>query len=111
MTEKQKAFVAEVKAVCELNYEAGGDEVVECFTDEEIVKQFLNLEEVKDYCGMKIEQSLNTRWGEDDDPELKRSEAFDAWKWTDDRDAAPRTCILTGAPGEDEDDCTTHEHE
>ena len=23
----------------------------------------------------------------------------------------PPTCILTGAPGEDADDCTTHEHE
>ena len=23
----------------------------------------------------------------------------------------PRTCILTGAPGENADDCTTHEHE
>ena len=23
----------------------------------------------------------------------------------------PRTCILTGAPGEHADDCTTHEHE
>lgn len=23
----------------------------------------------------------------------------------------PPTCILTGAPGEDPDDCTTHEHE
>lgn len=23
----------------------------------------------------------------------------------------PRTCILTGAPGEHEDDCTTHDHE
>lgn len=22
-----------------------------------------------------------------------------------------RTCVLTGAPGEDADDCTTHEHE
>jgi hypothetical protein len=80
MTPEQKAFVREVRAVCELNYEVGGDEIVECFTDEEIVEQFKTLEEVKDYCGMQVEQALNTRWGEDDDPELKRAEAFKGWK-------------------------------
>lgn len=25
--------------------------------------------------------------------------------------STPRVCILTGAPGEDPDDCTTHDHE
>jgi hypothetical protein len=36
-------------------------------------------------------------YSDDDEPEIA--------------DGAPPTCILTGKPGEDPDDCTTHEHE
>lgn len=77
MTEKQQAFVAQVREVCQRNYEAGGDVVMECMTDAEIVKEFKTIKDVKEYCEMQVEQEQNARWGEDSDPELQRA------KWQD----------------------------
>lgn len=38
-------------------------------------------------------------------------EIFDTLGIDEDGDWGPETCILTGAQGENPDDCTTHEHE
>lgn len=77
----QIAFVDAVYALCEEHYDAGGDNIVECFTPEEILESFDHIDEVKPYCGLKVEQALNARWGEDDDPEVERSERFDEWDY------------------------------
>lgn len=76
MTDKQKKLAAEIKAVCEANYEAGGDEIIECFTDQEIVERFATVAEAKEFCGLRVEMAMNARWGEDSDPEVNRP----AWK-------------------------------
>lgn len=54
------------------NYSAGGDVIIECFSDREIMEEFEDLDDVKTYCGLKVEAELNARWGEDDDACLKR---------------------------------------
>ena len=69
-------FVDSVYAFCEEHYDAGGDNVVECMEPSEVVDEFSNLDEVKAYIGIKIEQELNCRWGEDDDPQVSRYERF-----------------------------------
>lgn len=79
MTNEQKEFVVQVRKMCQENYAAGGDTIVECYSDDDIVAQFKTLDEVRDFCGLKVEQELNTRWGEDSDPQLKRMKAFDEW--------------------------------
>ena len=78
-TPEQVAFIDSVYAVCEANYDAGGDTVVECFDPDEILDQFKTLDEVRKYCGIKLEQALNTRWGDDEDEELKAYERFRKW--------------------------------
>lgn len=78
-TPEQIAFVDEVYAMCEKHYNAGGDTIIECFEPKEILAQFKTLEQVKDYCGLKVEQATNFRWGEDTDPELERQRNFDNW--------------------------------
>jgi hypothetical protein len=78
-TPVQREFVDAVYAMCEEHYDAGGDTIVECFAPDEIIEEFTSLNDVKQYCGLQIEQALNTRWGEDDDPEVKRSERFKEW--------------------------------
>ena len=72
MTHDQDEFVTAVFALCSRNYEAGGGEVVECFTSDDVLAQFNTLEEVKKYCLLRVEQAKNYRWGEDDDPEVNR---------------------------------------
>lgn len=48
--------------------------------------------------------------GEEADDRLDRAvELLRALIGTD--DTAPRTCLLTGASGENADDCTTHDHD
>ncbi len=78
-TPAQLQFVDETYALCEEHYSAGGDTIVECFTPTEIIEEFSNLDEVRQYCGLKVEQALNARWGEDDDPEVQRHEQFEEW--------------------------------
>jgi hypothetical protein len=75
----QIAFVDAVYAMCEEHYGAGGDTIVECYTPEEILEEFETLDDVRRFCGLKVEQALNARWGEDDDPEVGRAERFDEW--------------------------------
>jgi len=78
-TPAQREFVDAVYALCEEHYSAGGDTIVECFTPTEIIDEFSSLDQVKQYCGLKVEQALNTRWGEDTDPEVERAERFREW--------------------------------
>jgi len=75
----QIAFVDAVYAMCEEHYAAGGDTIVECYAPDEIVEEFNTLDEVKQFCGLQVEQALNTRWGSDDDPEVARHERFKEW--------------------------------
>jgi hypothetical protein len=76
----QIAFVDAVYAMCEEHYGEGGDSVVECLSPGEILAEFTTLEDVKRYCGLLVEQALNTRWGEDNDPEIARAERFREWE-------------------------------
>jgi hypothetical protein len=62
---------------CTKHYDAGGDWVVESFTPDELDDEFDSLVDVVEYCGLKVNQELNCRWGNDDDPELAR---YDRWK-------------------------------
>lgn len=80
MTDDEKDFVKRVKELCSRNYERGGDIVIETYTDEEIVANFKDLEAVRETCGLRIEQQLNTRWGEDTDPQLEALERFKGWE-------------------------------
>ena len=78
-TPQQIEFVDQVYAICEENYEAGGDRVVECWEPENVLEYFKDLEEVKEFCGLVVDQESNARWGEDSDPEVQRSENFENW--------------------------------
>lgn len=66
------AFVDEVFALCETNYEAGGDTVVECYGPKEILAEFKTLDDVRKFVGLHNEQAMNARWGDDTDPEVNR---------------------------------------
>lgn len=69
-------FVDSVYEFCEKHYEAGGDTICECLDPSDIMEEFKTLDDVKEYMGIKVEQALDCRWGEDDDPELYRYEKF-----------------------------------
>ena len=77
---EQVAFVDAVYAMCEEHYEAGGDGIVECWEPAEIVEEFKTLNDVRQLCGLKVEQALNARWGEDGDPELGTADRFKEWE-------------------------------
>lgn len=80
-TPEQIEFVDSVYALCEKNYEAGGDTVAECMEPNEVLEQFKTLDDVREFCGLEVEQAANCRWGEDTDPELERLKRFDeGWK-------------------------------
>lgn len=78
-TQEQIDFVDSVYHLCETNYERGGDTIVETFEPQEICDEFKTLKEVKEHCKMVVENALNKRCGEDDDPELSRYEASQEW--------------------------------
>ena len=78
-TPEQIEFVDGVYSICEENYESGGDRVVECWEPENVLEYFKDLAEVKEFCGLCVEQESNARWGEDSDPEVRRSENFENW--------------------------------
>ncbi len=81
-TPEQIGFVDQVYAVCEEHYEAGGDTVVETFEPSEILKEFKTISDVQEYCGLRVENATNARWGEDNDEEHKTLEAFNtSGKW------------------------------
>ena len=79
-TTEQIEFVDAAYKVCEDNYENGGDTICECYTPSEVIEDFSSLNEVKDFCGLKVEQSLNSRWGGDSDSELERYTNFKRWE-------------------------------
>lgn len=76
MTEEQTKLVKAIKDECLANYEAGGDVIIECFTDAEILAEFASVDDAREYCGLRAEMATNARWGEDGDPEVNRPE----WK-------------------------------
>jgi hypothetical protein len=79
-TPEQIEFVDSIYYVCEQHYEAGGDIVVETFEPDEVLAWFKSVDEARIYCGLKIEQAANSRWGEDTDPEVQRQHDYDAWE-------------------------------
>ncbi len=79
-TKEQIALADAIYAECEKRYEAGGDIIVETFTPAELLMEFGSVAEAMAYCGLKVEQACNARWGEDTDPELKRLEKFEKWE-------------------------------
>jgi len=72
-----KDFVKEVFDLCDKYYEFGGDIIVECWTEEQVRSEFKNIQEVKDY--IALEQKLNCRWGEDNDPQLEEYRKAMEW--------------------------------
>jgi hypothetical protein len=81
-TPPQIELVDAIFAECEEHYEDGGDTIVECYDPADILAQFKSVKEAKEFCGLKVEQSLNARWGEDSDPEVERMRKFDEWDGT-----------------------------
>ena len=75
-TPEQIEFVDSVYALAEEHYEAGGDTIVEAMEPAEIVAEFKTLNDAKSYVGLRIEQELNARWGEDTDPQLERAARY-----------------------------------
>jgi hypothetical protein len=78
-TQEQIDLVDSIYAECEAHYNAGGDSVVECFEPQEVLNELKTLEGAREYCGLKIQQAANARWGEDSDPEVQRLREFDDW--------------------------------
>lgn len=78
-TPAQIELVDSIYHECEQHYEDGGDTIVECYSPEEIVAEFKSVKDAKDFCGLKVEQATNFRWGEDNDPEVERSNRFKEW--------------------------------
>jgi len=77
-TTEQYNLVDEILTICHKNYSNGGDIIIETFEFEEILKEFKNLDDIKNYIEISLEQEKNCRWGEDNDPELLRS--LDNWE-------------------------------
>ena len=76
-TEEQIAFVDAVYTLCESHYSEGGDTVVETFHPREILMEFKNIKDVREYCGLRLEAASNARWGEDNDAEVKTTSQFE----------------------------------
>lgn len=55
MEQEERQFILDVKAWAMSEYDNGGDFIIECFTDQEILEQFdaLHLQDVKDWCELK----------------------------------------------------------
>lgn len=79
-TKEQIETVDAIYSECEKNYSAGGDQVVECLNPEEVLNWLKTVEGARKYCGLKVEQASNARWGEDSDPELSTLKKFGSWK-------------------------------
>ena len=72
LTDDQLAFVDNVYELCAKNYSAGGDTVIECYEPWTVVENFRTLDEVRSFCGLRVEAEQNARWGEDTDSEVNR---------------------------------------
>ena len=81
MNPDKKKFVDDVYAVCERNYDAGGDIVVECFDPARIVEEFNTLADVEKYIEVRLSRALDCREGNDNDPELLTWARFEESNW------------------------------
>jgi hypothetical protein len=77
-TPEQVAFVDEILAACERNYEAGADVIVECYGPAEILAQFTSLDDVRAFVRVHNSRAADARWGDDDDHEINKPEWSDA---------------------------------
>lgn len=80
-TPRQFQLVDAIYLDCEKHYEAGGDIIVETFEPAEVL-QFKSVKDAKEFIGLHISKELDTRWGEDSDPQVARSKEFDEWNQT-----------------------------
>lgn len=64
-------FVDQIYTMAESLYEKGGDQIVECYGPEDILSSFESLEDAQERIALSHENRLNSRWGEDSDPELQ----------------------------------------
>ena len=60
---KEVNFVDKVFIFCEEHYNSGGDHIVECFRPSDIIDRFNNVDQVKEFIGLKEEQKKNQAWG------------------------------------------------
>ena len=74
-------LVDDVYFVCERNYDAGGDLVVECFEPRTILANFENLADVKSYIEVRLSRALDCREGNDNDPEMLTWARFENANW------------------------------
>lgn len=81
-TERQQKFLDQVYLVCEKNYDAGGDLIVESWSPRELLATFGTMKHVKQYLGARVSMELDRREGNDDDPELLRYERFKNADWS-----------------------------
>jgi len=65
------ALVDEIYAAAEEHYNQGGDQIVECFTPDEVLSTFRSVEEAKEHCNILTDRAKDQRWGEDSDPQLR----------------------------------------
>lgn len=79
LTPEQQTFVRAVYAECEKHYSDGGDVIVECYEPADIVEEFSSMQDVVAFIGLKVEQELNARPGNDDDPQLDRMRRYEQW--------------------------------
>lgn len=79
-TPEQVAHVDAIYHECERHYNDGGHWVVETYTPEEILADFSSMDDAIEYCGLKVNQALDARWGEDSDEELACSKRYELWK-------------------------------
>ena len=81
LTPEQLAFVDEVYALAEEHYDDGGDVIVETMEPWDILKKFKTLKDVRGYAGLWVEQNMNARCGNNDDPQVEMQNRFDNnWK-------------------------------
>jgi hypothetical protein len=56
MTKKQIELIEKIKVLAYANYEEGGDMIIECLTDSEILEYMSSLTEAKEFMQLKAEQ-------------------------------------------------------
>ena len=76
-TIQQYEMADEILSFAIRNYANGGDVIVECYEFEEIIEEFESLDDAKECLRIRLSKEKDCRLGEDNDPELLRSE--DNW--------------------------------
>lgn len=79
-TQAEVDFVDQVFHLCEQNYDRGGDIVVETLSPDDVLEMFSDLSQVKEHCGIVLEEALNCRLGSDDDPQLLAYRRYEGWE-------------------------------